>query len=256
VSEHQSDWDGVTAALIYGYNTRIHSSLGLAPFELVLSRPPPPVSVETPDPMETNPTGDIPESAKIRFLTRLCGLMPKARQRLADAQERYKKNFDRTVREKNKELPVGGWVYLRKEEHSVGVNPKLTDQATGPYEIVQTDGRTFSLQMDDHVERVTSDRITPAPTPEKSLRGIQLPPEENSPPMEQRLDGEEEAAPSEQEYVFEKICGAKRLIDGGIRYKVRWHGYSSDDDLWEPASHLPKDAIKRYHRRTGLPYQA
>jgi transposase InsO family protein len=256
VSNHQSDWDEFTAALTYGYNTRIHSSLGLAPFELVLSRPPPPLSMETPEPGNDNPTREFPESAKLRFLARLRGLMPLARQQLADAQERYKKNFDRTVREKNNELSVGDWCYLRKEEYPLGVNPKLTDQVTGPYEIVETDGRTFSLRMDDRVEQVTSDRVTPAPKPQILRQEVQPTVEDDQPQSGERDSSEDGKIIHEPEYVFEKICGAKKLRDGELRYKVRWYGYSSEEDSWEPASHLPKDAIKRYHRKTGLPYQA
>jgi hypothetical protein len=254
VNNHQYDWDEFTAAPTYGYNTRIHSFLGLAPFDLLLSRPPPPFAMETPDPEVDDQTGERPESAQLRFLTRLRGLMPLARQRLADAQERYKKKFDRTVREKSKELSVGDWGYLLKEEYTPGVNQKLTDQVTGPYEIVETNGRTFTLQMDDHVERVTSDRVTLAPNPQTLPKEVQLPSEQDQPPGERNPDDDGENI-REPEYVFEMICGAKKLRDGKLRYKVRWYGYSSEDDSWEPASHLPKDAIKRYHRKTGLPYQ-
>jgi RNase H-like domain found in reverse transcriptase/Integrase zinc binding domain/Integrase core domain len=48
VSQYQKNWDGFTSAITFGYNYRIHSSMGLAPFELVLSRPPPPFSTEHP----------------------------------------------------------------------------------------------------------------------------------------------------------------------------------------------------------------
>jgi transposase InsO family protein len=41
-SQYQNNWDEFPSAITFGYNCRIHSSLGLAPFELVLSRPPPP----------------------------------------------------------------------------------------------------------------------------------------------------------------------------------------------------------------------
>jgi Integrase zinc binding domain/Integrase core domain len=50
LSGRQSDWDEFTSALTFGYNCRIKSSLGFTPFDLVLSRPPPPLSVESPDP--------------------------------------------------------------------------------------------------------------------------------------------------------------------------------------------------------------
>jgi hypothetical protein len=57
----------------------------------------------------------------------------------------------------------------------------------------------------------------------------------------------------EPEYVMEKIVGARQLPDGNLRYRVRWYGYSREDDTWEPASHLPKSVLRKYHRRTGLP---
>jgi transposase InsO family protein len=49
VSQYQNNWDKFTSAISIGYNCRIHSSLGLAPFELVMSRPPPPLSAEHPE---------------------------------------------------------------------------------------------------------------------------------------------------------------------------------------------------------------
>jgi hypothetical protein len=42
VSEHQNDWDEFTSAITFSYNCKLHSSIGLAPFELALSRLPPP----------------------------------------------------------------------------------------------------------------------------------------------------------------------------------------------------------------------
>jgi transposase InsO family protein len=141
VTERQGDWDEYTAAITFGYNCRIHASQGLAPFELVLSRPPPPLSVEIPEPG----TGDTPETAKLRFLKRLKELHPLAQRRLAEAQLRYKRNYDRTVRLKNKELQIGSWVFVRKEVHDTGVNPKLDEQTDGPYRVLETDGQTLLL---------------------------------------------------------------------------------------------------------------
>jgi transposase InsO family protein len=48
VSQYQNNWDEFPSAITFGYNCRIHSSLGLAPFELVLSRPPPTPRCRTP----------------------------------------------------------------------------------------------------------------------------------------------------------------------------------------------------------------
>jgi hypothetical protein len=59
-------------------------------------------------------------------------------------------------RENNKNVTPGQWLYLRKEEHPAGVNPKLTEQATGPYDVIETDGRTFVVRVGDTNERVSS----------------------------------------------------------------------------------------------------
>jgi hypothetical protein len=40
VSKRQDDWDDFTSAITFAYNCRVHSSLGLPPFELALTRPP------------------------------------------------------------------------------------------------------------------------------------------------------------------------------------------------------------------------
>ena len=45
LSDHPEDWDLYTGALTYAYNCQPHSSTALAPFELVLSRPPPPLAL-------------------------------------------------------------------------------------------------------------------------------------------------------------------------------------------------------------------
>jgi transposase InsO family protein len=41
VERRQGDRDEYTAAITFGYNCQVHSPLFLAPFELILSRPPP-----------------------------------------------------------------------------------------------------------------------------------------------------------------------------------------------------------------------
>jgi hypothetical protein len=67
----------------------------LAPFELILSRPPPNLSVES------APTGieDTPTASKLRFLGRIIELVPSVQQMLAESQAWYKRNFDRSVKE-------------------------------------------------------------------------------------------------------------------------------------------------------------
>jgi hypothetical protein len=127
VERRQNDWDKYTSAITFGYNCRVHSSLNLAPFELILFGPPPTLSV---GPSEAE-VQDTPASAKLRFIPRVKELVPLAQTRLAEAQAQYKRNFDRSINEKNNEVLSGSWVYLRRELHEAGRNPKLDDQVDG-----------------------------------------------------------------------------------------------------------------------------
>ena len=47
LNDHPTDWDLYTPALTYDYNFRPHPATSIAPFELVLSRPPPPLTLKT-----------------------------------------------------------------------------------------------------------------------------------------------------------------------------------------------------------------
>jgi hypothetical protein len=84
--------------------------LVLAPFELFLSRRSPPISAEHPESVNEL----SPATEKLQFLQRLKDVRDLAKRKLAEAQARYKKNYDRTIPENNKELDVGSWVFVRR----------------------------------------------------------------------------------------------------------------------------------------------
>ena len=48
------------------------------------------------------------------------------------------------------------------------------------------------------------------------------------------------------EYVIEKLVGRRENDDGSVSYKVRWSGYSSKDDTWEPRTGLPIKLVSAY----------
>jgi hypothetical protein len=39
-------------------------------------------------------------------------------------------------------------------------------------------------------------------------------------------------------YTVEKIVGEKRDEAGVLLYRIKWHGYPSDEDSWEPATEI------------------
>uniref|UniRef100_A0A914I641 Chromo domain-containing protein n=1 Tax=Globodera rostochiensis TaxID=31243 RepID=A0A914I641_GLORO len=55
-------------------------------------------------------------------------------------------------------------------------------------------------------------------------------------PSGKNLSGDEDEI--EKFYQVEKILDCRTSSDGSVEYLVKWRGYSSDDNSWEPASGL------------------
>ncbi|KAJ8454340.1 hypothetical protein ONZ51_g13080 [Trametes cubensis] len=58
----------------------------------------------------------------------------------------------------------------------------------------------------------------------------------------------------EEEYKVEVIVGHK-TTQGGIRYQIKWKGYSSAENTWEPESALipnAKEILQQYKKAKKL----
>jgi hypothetical protein len=65
--------------------------------------------------------------------------------------------------------------------------------------------------------------------------------------------GGESGIDDEEEFVVGQVLKKRRGQGGRDEYLVRWMGYGSEDDTWEPTGHLSNAAAKLedFHRRTG-----
>ena len=163
VAEHPRDWDLFSDALTYAYNTQAHASTMLAPFELVLSRPPPVISIES------RPTMDAADDAytyRERWKYWLTQLMSTASAELEKRQARYKRNFDARLRLPVQRISEGSFVFLRRD-HTPRTESrhKLAPVADGPFKVVGADEHTVVVKIDENVERVSRDRVELAPKP-------------------------------------------------------------------------------------------
>jgi len=51
---------------------------------------------------------------------------------------------------------------------------------------------------------------------------------------------------TEEEFEVEEITD-KRIVNGTVQYKIRWRGYSPDQDTWEPEKNLNcPERVRRY----------
>lgn len=169
VSESQKDWDEWLEPLTYAYNCQVHRSTGMTPFNLVLSRHPPPLVVEE-DLIDHEPSRRPQErrrqlaETKEKFLLRLHDAIKKANLTLSQTQRRYKRDYDRRVRRRLANLRVGDYVYREIPEHPAGVNPKLASPVDGPFEILDIQWPTIIISKDGRPIRVNASRVTKAGT--------------------------------------------------------------------------------------------
>jgi Integrase core domain len=166
VARRQDDWDEYTSTLTYAYNCRVHSALGMPPFELALTRTPTTTSLQD---MPRDEEMD-PKTEKQAMLERLKTLRVRADGKLSAAQTRYKTDYDRGVtRKKNAKLREGDLVYVKLEVTEVGRSHKLDSLVHGPYGVIENAEHTFRLQMGPDIVRISSDRITEAPPEKESM---------------------------------------------------------------------------------------
>jgi hypothetical protein len=89
---------------------------------------------------------------------------PACRIELKQGTSALQKSYDRGVVRKNTELSVEDYAYLRVEITDVGENQKLESLVKGPYRDVENAVTTLRLCIGDETVRVSSDRVTRAPT--------------------------------------------------------------------------------------------
>ncbi|CAN8067066.1 unnamed protein product [Agarophyton chilense] len=148
-SEHQLDWDDYVAPVVYVYNTQVQASTGTTPFDLTLTRAPPPIAVDLQEsiiPQEIT-EGMNPTQAK-RYSRRCVDrIIQSARTVLTKAQRHYKINFDKAVWN----IPAfgkGDLVYLdrppKEKEELEDTTRKLLPRSTGPYEVLKANEHTIT----------------------------------------------------------------------------------------------------------------
>jgi hypothetical protein len=235
-----------SSRLLYAYNTTIQSTTGFAPFELILSR------FRSPGILQPDIAfgGDPPMSSKAvfrqNFLRRVEKLGNAVGKTVPIRQQRYKDNYDRNVRRRNTQIESGDLVYVETFITEPDRYPKLEFPAAGPSVVISNDMNTFMLRTRIGDQRVSSDRVI------KAVVSSDLLPE-----MQVRSRPSAPAPPSPDENPYEEIV-IERLLshgvedDGNVVMRVRWFGFVSDDDTWEPTTHLPKLLVERYAKRNKM----
>ena len=163
VGEHPKDWDLFSDAVTFAYNTQVHRTTNIAPFELVLARAPRNIALQAQPHLEQFGSS---RAYYLKWQSWLESLMRTANKNIRKEQARYKRNFDARLRKPKYDIPVGSYVFLRKEQ-GTATEPmyKLAQVATGPYAVKKSDRNTVVIAIGDQEERVSRDRVELAPSP-------------------------------------------------------------------------------------------
>jgi len=244
VEDHQNTWDELVSVPTLAYNSWPQQSTGVAPLEFVV-----PERVRTLA-LDRLPKGTysqtVPRTAReARDQQRghLRNLITQVRAALATAQRRYKRNFDKRVRPVNEALKIGDLVFV--DAHDTD-RRKLDQKVVGPFEIVRTDGHTYTVLVDGLPDTVSSEHVTWAPPltgqepnvdgwtfPDAVVRGGQGP---DSPAL-----------------VWDRFLTHDVDDDGELWLKVRWWGYGPEEDTWERKLKFDPRTVRQYCRRKRLP---
>jgi len=127
-----STWHQYLALAEWSYNTSLHSSSGLTPFEIVYGKPPPTV-------LDYVPSATSNEAAQSLLETRHT-LHLKLKRKLQKARERMKKYAD--SKRDDVTFVVGQWVYVklrpgRQTSITGSIHPKLSKRFFGPFQILE-----------------------------------------------------------------------------------------------------------------------
>jgi hypothetical protein len=91
--------------------------------------------------------------------------VPLAKERLVEAQRKYKENFDKNARVANPRFCPNSWIFLRKESSNPEGKSKLDEIAEGPYRVIKSKGHTLVIRIGEDDVRVSATRVTHAPRP-------------------------------------------------------------------------------------------
>ncbi len=230
-AENQDDWDQLLVFAEFTYNNSVHSSTGYSPFRLNYAYDaalPTSFSVFQAANAKAKPKrgGKCPGAEE--FFVRIQDALKNAKGNLQNAQQRQKDSAD--TRRRHVAFSVGDMVMVATKNLHIkkGSTKKLLARFIGPFRITKVVNSVAmkvdlpkGLRMHDvfHVSLLN-----------KYDQGKQS----KMPPMPECIDGE-------LEFEIEKIMLHDLLTVGRTKqlwYLIRWKGFSSEHDTWEPTSNL------------------
>jgi hypothetical protein len=227
IARTQDDWSTWLAQAEFCYNSTTHTSTELAPFEALQGYSPRRTPTEPlPDKPPTATTvGALDRTAR---LTRLHALL---KDNLSRAQERYKRQYDKTHRYVS--YDVGDKVYLRAANiRTFRPSKKLSPRHLGPFVV--------TARINDNAVRLA----LPASMRVHPVFHISLLSKARGEYIDSPDDLDEPAVDDDPTYELERLLDHRTYEKNKVtrhEYRVKWLGYSDKDTTWEAQEKLEAD---------------
>ena len=224
VNASQDNWDSYLVPLEFAYNSSINASTGYSPFYLMYGQHP-----TVPAALLHPRAGSSP--AVDDFLQQMANTLEEAKRNLLAAQEKMKRQTD--TKRRHLEFDIGSKVLLSTQnlKHLAGDAKKLWPKYIGPFEILERVGQqSYRLNLPEEykihdVFHVSLLKIYHDAGPTVDTR---------PPPL--FFSG------GQPEWEVEDVIRRKG-VGRNIRYEVKWKGYPSSENTWEPRAHLNRPSI-------------
>jgi transposase InsO family protein len=215
-----TSWREHLSSVQYGANLRVMTVHKSKPFTLFFAREAnvfKDYSTEISRPLSS---GQLEE--RLRFMTDL--VFPANRDVSESTHEKLRDRFLRGA--SISEIPEGAMVMTKVDTGAKGLRPRYE----GPYKVVRrTQGGTYVLAEGDGT--VLRRNYSP-----NQLKMIQLPTEDLP-----------------QTYEVESILDTRKRRNGVQEYLVKWRGYSSEHNSWEPAENFQDvEILTRFHENQRI----
>ena len=244
----QENWPELLWSAEVAYNSRIHESIGMSPYEADLGY----IPRSMPDRIFDEIVGTKSKKDVLLLGQKQQKIMEILKANLVKAQERMKRYYDRNRPIQN--FIIGDQVMISTKnldiEH-LGISRSGTAKFgplwIGPYPIIQpTTKDTYKLQLPIglkiHPEFHTSLLKPYISDPD---------PERINKPNEGMISA---GGGNEEAFLIEDVVEHKR-VGKRICYLVKWQGYPSGENTWEPLINIQKPAsrlIDNYLEKNGL----
>jgi hypothetical protein len=230
VNENKDNWDSLLPYMLFSYNTSIQESSKYSPFEILFGGRKP----KLPQQIDLNE-----DKLDIENMIQKATIIKKnAQKNLVESQERQKRYHDQNF--KAKEFEEHDLIMLKNPTAK-----KLDPKYIGPFRILQKINKlNYKIElpsgsrMDDvvHVSRMKK-------VSEKTNPSLPKPSEIPSSQLEKEIH-----------YEIEKVLDKKFMKSNDnkrrLYYFIKWKGYTSDYNTWEPKSELgnAKEIIKQFEK--------